>query len=242
MQSFFVESIQEPNQEPRVGITRTTPMYVTGQPTKHFYKCLYAAHITTEKLNHMDDETFPSLRPYKLGLTNLAHRPTAKSEQLTRAELERGVPELLKKIQKYRPRIVCFVGKQIGDTFLKVVHKRCWINDVQSIPLPRHVAGFWHSKPDLIPKADLGYGVLPICMQHEDTSSTLFFVTPSTSARVTHHLLPDKTRLFAHIPELLRPPEQDWPSVQVPCMKTTQQTHIHESGVSRSESQPRTPC
>lgn len=189
----------------------------------------------------MDDEKFPSLKPYNLGLTNLAHRPTAKSEQLTRIELEDGVPELLQKIQKYQPRIVCFVGKQIGDIFLRVIRKQGRIDDVVSVLLPEQVAGFWHSEPGLVPKADLGYGVLPFCMRHADTSSTLFYVTPSTSARVTHHLLPDKTRLFAHIPTLLRPPEADWRPVQVPCMRVLPHVHAHMSGASRSESQPMTP-
>lgn len=227
---------------PDAVITRTPRTYADGQLTQHFYKCLYASQLTEDKLSCVDDEKFPSLKPYALGLTNLAHRPTAKSEQLTRAELERGVPELIGKIQKYQPKIVCFVGKQISDIFLRVVRKQEQINDTQSMLLPKQVAGFWHREPGIVPKADLGYGVLPFSLIHSDTASTLFYVTPSTSARVTHHLLPDKIRLFAHIPTLLQPHKGDWQPVQVPCMINPQPDHPHVSGTSRSDSQPKIPC
>ena len=80
------------------------------------------AGLTSERLTPSQDMTFPTLQPYRLGLTNLAHRPTARSEQLTRMELERGVPELLMKIARYRPRVICFVGKQIADVFLSLIH------------------------------------------------------------------------------------------------------------------------
>ena len=41
-------------------------------------------------------------------------------------------------------------------------------------------------------------------MPHEQTTiNTLFFVTPSTSARVTQHQLPGKVRIMSYIPKLL---------------------------------------
>lgn len=130
------------------------------------------------------------------------------------------MPELLDKVRTYRPRIVCFVGKQIGDTFLRVLQKQVSANGQRTVRVPHQVAGFWHTAPGLVPEADLGYGVMPFCLSYTDTSYTLFYVTPSTSARVTRHLLPDKIRLFAHIPTLLRAPEADWQPVQMPCLQT----------------------
>ena len=34
-----------------------------------------------------------------------------------------GVPVLLAKVQRYKPRVVCFVGKQIGELFCKEAAK-----------------------------------------------------------------------------------------------------------------------
>lgn len=177
------------------------------------------AGLTSERLTPSQDMTFPTLQPYRLGLTNLAHRPTARSEQLTRMELERGVPELLMKIARYRPRVICFVGKQIADVFMRVV-RASHTSGIVRVPKPLGVLGFWHKSEHrehsdkdrsdgngdymYIPKVDVGYGVLPICMPHEQTTiNTLFFVTPSTSARVTQHQLPGKVRIMSYIPKLL---------------------------------------
>lgn len=139
-----------------------------------------------------------------MGLTNLVHRATARSEQLTRSELEEGVPELLAKVREYHPRVVCFVGKQIVDVFLRVARAKLAWGEPAVVSLPPRVLGFWHAAraDGEFPAADAGYGVMPICVEHQGRL-TLFFVAPSTSARVTHHLLPGKTRIMAHLPPLV---------------------------------------
>lgn len=45
-----------------------------------------------------------------IGFTDVVKRPTAKASDLDRAELAAGVPLLLDKIRRYRPRIACFHG------------------------------------------------------------------------------------------------------------------------------------
>ena len=173
---------------------------------------MHRSGLTTEQLTPALDYTFPWRDPYRLGLTNLAHRPTPKSEQLTMGELERGVPELIGKAVEYRPRVVCFVGKQIGQVWLSVLQKRGALDVHPPVrcTVPRSVLGFWFEKPKKgdrrdteFPPQDAGYGVLPACVVHDDGSLTLFFSTPSTSARVTHHQLPGKVRIMSHVSQLL---------------------------------------
>jgi TDG/mug DNA glycosylase family protein len=47
---------------------------------------------------------------YGIGFTDVVKRPTAKASDLDRAELAAGVPHLLKKIRRFRPRVACFHG------------------------------------------------------------------------------------------------------------------------------------
>lgn len=176
--------------------------------SNHFYACVHQSGLTTTRLAPSEDHTFPSQEPYRLGLTNLAHRPTRKSEQLAMTELEMGVPELVEKVRTYRPKVVCFVGKQIGQVFLRVLQKTNKVGPTSvSLSFPPSVLGFWFAPknaPDkTFPAIDAGYGVLPACVAHDDGAVTLFFSTPSTSARVTHHQLPGKVRIMSHIVALL---------------------------------------
>ncbi|WFD01641.1 thymine-DNA glycosylase [Malassezia obtusa] len=196
--------------------------------SNHFYTCVHQSGLTSERLQPTDDWTFPNQAPYRLGLTNLAHRPTARSEQLNQAELESGVPELIEKVRTYQPKVVCFVGKQIGQVFLRVLQQKKWA-DTHTVPLvvPPSVLGFWFDPKtdDSFPRKDAGYGVLPACVVHGE-HVTLFFSTPSTSARVTHHQLPGKVRIMSHLIALLAAfprvdtePAHEGRLVHVPCIE-----------------------
>lgn len=204
--------------------------------SNHFYLCLYQAGVTKARLLPADDWTFPSLTPYRLGLTNLAHRPTPRSEQLLPSELTDGVPSLLDKVRIYQPRCVCFVGKQIGQVFLRVLQKEGWVGpETTELIVPRSVLGFWFVPPkkgkpadeaDMpYPRGDAGYGVLAACMVHANGRRTLFFSTPSSSARVTHHQLPGKVRIMSHLLPLLDGmregtcPDDTERLISIPCIR-----------------------
>jgi double-stranded uracil-DNA glycosylase len=45
-----------------------------------------------------------------IGFTDLVKRPTPKASDLATSELAAGVEQLLKKIERYRPRVACFHG------------------------------------------------------------------------------------------------------------------------------------
>ncbi|KAG9016270.1 hypothetical protein FRB90_003560 [Tulasnella sp. 427] len=47
----------------------------------------------------------------------MVERPSSTASELSRAEKVAGVPGLLAKVVQYRPRIVCFIGREIGDAF-----------------------------------------------------------------------------------------------------------------------------
>lgn len=47
--------------------------------------------------------------------TNIVGRPSTSSTELTRAEKIASVPALLKKVSSLRPRIMCFIGREVAE-------------------------------------------------------------------------------------------------------------------------------
>ncbi|KAI9444042.1 hypothetical protein H4582DRAFT_1918883 [Lactarius indigo] len=88
---------------------------VTGHhyanPTNHFWGCLYLSGFTQRLLLPSEDFTLPER--YNLGLINLVDRPSTSQAELSAQEMANSVPALLTKIARFRPRVVCFIGKGI---------------------------------------------------------------------------------------------------------------------------------
>ena len=173
---------------------------------------MHGSGLSSAKLSPELDYTFPSLEPFKLGLTNLAHRPTRSSDQLTTGELLSGVPDLVRKVAQYKPKVVCFVGKQIAQAFLRGL--RGHLGEEVQVSLPNDILLAFDKE---MQPPDAGYGVLDACVEHEDGTVTLFFATPSTSARVTHHQLPGKIRIMGNVTAIL----SDEPQMTVSIAKIT---------------------
>lgn len=80
----------------------------------HFWRCLYESGLVAEKLTHLDDVRCPS---YGIGLTNMVERTTRGSADLSRQEMRDGKDALIRKVEQYKPLIVCFNGKVIYELF-----------------------------------------------------------------------------------------------------------------------------
>lgn len=270
------------------GVKSSSSGHHFAHRSNHFYPSLHLAGITEQRMKPEQDIEFPHLRPLSLGLTNLAGRPTAEGSELLPSELVAGVPVLLEKVRRWKPKTVCFVGKGIAEAFVKglkqagAIYKpslskvrgsgkersinkqvakledgiKCDESEPRLSVVPLEAQGDRTSgitfvtatipsgvlcadpsaapdvdgvgsqggktatKTTLSPrkgqkplytkgnsKDDTGYGLLPICVPHarrrgsavdlEDV--TLFFVTPSSSARVTTHFLDDKARILSSL-------------------------------------------
>ncbi|THU98770.1 DNA glycosylase [Dendrothele bispora CBS 962.96] len=165
-----------------------------AHPTNHFWKCLHLSGLTTSQLSPTEDYTLPERFSY--GLTNIVDRPTAEASELKDSELTAGVPTFLKKIDKYRPRIVCFVGLNIGRSVLKYAMKN-------SQPRPQG--------PGKALKKGEGQSKVfapGLQMIHKrsgaqdgEITETFFYAVPSTSGKVQGYQIPDKTLLFKQLKE-----------------------------------------
>ncbi|HVK88645.1 MAG TPA: G/U mismatch-specific DNA glycosylase [Kofleriaceae bacterium] len=78
-----------------------------ARPGNRFWPTLHAAGFTPRLFTGFDDR---SLLDLGYGVTNLVARTTASADELTRGELVAGARILRRKVLRYRPRFVAFVG------------------------------------------------------------------------------------------------------------------------------------
>jgi double-stranded uracil-DNA glycosylase len=80
--------------------------YYAG-PGNLFWRCLYESGLTSALLRPQDDWR---LLDSRIGITDCVKRASRTASEVRRDEFRRGAPELTRKIEQYRPRIVCFNG------------------------------------------------------------------------------------------------------------------------------------
>jgi TDG/mug DNA glycosylase family protein len=85
-----------------------------ANPSNRFYKLLHLAGLTPRLYKPEEDA---SLLELGYGFTNIVARPTKTAEEITKEEYEQGRETLRKKIEKYRPYAVCFVGKGVYEQY-----------------------------------------------------------------------------------------------------------------------------
>jgi TDG/mug DNA glycosylase family protein len=79
-----------------------------------FWRLLAAARLTPVLLDCVDDQR---LAEFGIALTNLCPRTTRTAAELSRAEIARGRAALARKIARWRPAVVAFVGVSLHGMF-----------------------------------------------------------------------------------------------------------------------------
>lgn len=79
-------------------------------PGNLFWALLYDSGLTTHRLTPERDG---ELLYWGIGITNLVARATPGAHDLTLEEQQMGVTPLVAKLQKWRPRVVGFLGKDV---------------------------------------------------------------------------------------------------------------------------------
>ena len=87
-------------------------------PTNRFWGLLYESGIVPEPITHDDDVRLPE---WGIGMTNLVARPTPGIDTLKPQEYLDGWKILEKKIERYHPAIVAFVGVTMYRALWKVL-------------------------------------------------------------------------------------------------------------------------
>jgi len=83
-------------------------------------------------LKRIYDQKF--LQAYGLNLVNLVDRPTIDVTELKKGEEQAGIRRVLRIIQNYRPKVVCFIGKIAFNTFCS--SRKCdwgWQTEIEGV-------------------------------------------------------------------------------------------------------------
>ena len=78
-----------------------------ARPGNRFWRAIHEAGLTPTLLSPADQH---QLLRYGLGVTNLVPRTTAAAAELTPTELRTGAEQLTRKIERYQPARVAFLG------------------------------------------------------------------------------------------------------------------------------------
>ena len=84
-----------------------------ARPGNRFYKALHRAGVTPwviDPRDGFDEEEREALVTRGIAITNLVNRATARADELDAEELRRGAKEIERKVARWKPRVVAFVG------------------------------------------------------------------------------------------------------------------------------------
>jgi len=105
-----------------VGINPGVKSAQTGHhfagPSNRFWRLLFESGLVPERISHLDDVRLPE---WGFGVTNLVARPSPGIDVLRPVEYIEGWHILEKKIDRFRPEIVAFVGVTIYRALLRVL-------------------------------------------------------------------------------------------------------------------------
>ena len=112
-----------------VGINPHPGSYARGIPfsnNKMFWYLLSRAGLINEPMELLkDDKELKRMyenrfaQAYRLNFINLVDRPTVDVSELKKGEEEYGIKRMLRAVKRYRPILVCFIGKVTYKTFNK---------------------------------------------------------------------------------------------------------------------------
>jgi len=150
-------------------------------PTNRFWGLLYEAGIVPQPITHEDDGRLPE---WGIGMTNLIARPSPGIDDLSPAEYLEGWKILEKKIERFRPEIVAFVGVTMYRTLWKVI------------------TGWKPASPK--PKGGGGAPVIKPGFQKATVYGARLFVLPNPSGRNAHFSYDDMLRAFRSLARAMR--------------------------------------
>ena len=155
------------------GVMSATTGHHFAGPTNRFWRLLYESGIVPEPVTHEDDVRLPG---WGIGMTNLVARPTPGIDTLRPEEYLDGWKILEKKIERFRPQVVAFVGVTMYRALWRVIG---------------HVPGQ--------AKAAGAAGVITPGFQHATVHGARVFVLPNPSGRNAHFSYADMLAAFSEL-------------------------------------------
>ncbi len=85
-----------------------------ANPSNRFWKILLLAGLTPRLYKPQEDA---DLLEIGYGFTNIVARPTMTAAEIAPDEYKEGKRQLRVKIERYRPKVACFVGKGVYEQY-----------------------------------------------------------------------------------------------------------------------------
>jgi TDG/mug DNA glycosylase family protein len=89
--------------------------------SNRFWKLLYESRLVPEPITYKDDDRLPE---WGYGITNIVPRATAGIDELGLEEYRAGAVALLKKIRRYKPKVVALVGVTVWRALLEALGEK----------------------------------------------------------------------------------------------------------------------
>ncbi|WP_261134080.1 mismatch-specific DNA-glycosylase [Bacillus sp. Marseille-Q3570] len=86
-----------------------------ANPRNRFWNILHQSGLTDRVYDPREDRLL--LTKFGYGFTNIVERPTKEAAEITKAEYKDGKVLLRKKLKRYQPQVVCFVGKGVYNQY-----------------------------------------------------------------------------------------------------------------------------
>jgi TDG/mug DNA glycosylase family protein len=164
------------------GVMSATTGHHFAGPTNRFWRLLHESGIVPEPVTHEDDVRLPA---WGIGMTNLVARPTPGIDTLRPEEYLEGWTILEKKIDRFRPAVVAFVGVTMYRALWRV------IGQVPGAPKPK------------------GSPVIKPGFQHATVHGARLFVLPNPSGRNAHFSYADMLAAFTELARAMRVGESE---------------------------------
>ena len=155
-------------------------------PTNRFWGLLYEAGIVPEPITHEDDVRLPE---WGIGMTNLVARPSPGIDDLSPQEYLEGWKTLERKIARFRPEIVAFVGVTMYRALWRVLEQTA-----PGSPKPRGAGGL----------------VIKPGFQTATVHGARLFVLPNPSGRNAHFSYDAMLDAFRALARALRSKPARW--------------------------------
>jgi double-stranded uracil-DNA glycosylase len=85
-----------------------------ANPNNRFWRILHESGLTSRKYTPSEDK---DLLNAGYGFTNIVSRPTKAADEITKQEYASGREQLKQKLELYKPKIACYVGKGVYQEF-----------------------------------------------------------------------------------------------------------------------------
>ena len=89
--------------------------------SNRFWKLLHESGLVPEPITYEDDDRLPE---WGFGITNIVPRATAGIDELKPEDYRAGAQLLLKKIRRYKPKVVALVGVTVWRALLEALGEK----------------------------------------------------------------------------------------------------------------------